>query len=217
MRLLVVTAVEAEREAVLRGLPAEILDDSVEVLAGGVGPAAAAAATARALARAEAAGTPYDAVVSAGIAGGFLDRVAVGGTVIGTRSVGADLGAESAEGFLTLADLGFGASTVECDPDLSRALARALPAAVAGDMLTVSTVTGTADGAAELRRRWPDAVAEGMEGFGVATAAAQAGVRFAELRTVSNPVGPRDRAAWRIGDALAALARAAGALASLGP
>ncbi|CAO0837172.1 Futalosine hydrolase [Streptomyces microflavus] len=31
-----------------------------------------------------------------------------------------------------------------------------------------------------------------------------------ELRAVSNTVGPRDRAAWRIGDALAALTEAFG-------
>jgi futalosine hydrolase len=48
-----------------------------------------------------------------------------------------------------------------------------------------------------------------MEGYGVATAAAAAGVPFAELRTISNPVGPRDRAAWRLGEALAALTAAA--------
>ena len=59
----------------------------------------------------------------------------------------------------------------------------------------MSTVTGTAEGLARILARYPEAVAEGMEGFGVATAAAQAGVPFAELRTVSNPVGPRDRAA----------------------
>ena len=34
-----------------------------------------------------------------------------------------------------------------------------------------------------------------MEGFGVATAAALAGVPFAELRTISNAIGPRDRGA----------------------
>jgi futalosine hydrolase len=51
-------------------------------------------------------------------------------------------------------------------------------------------------------------VAEAMEGFGVATAAAGAGVPFAELRAISNLVGPRDRAAWRLEDAFAALRRA---------
>ena len=184
---------------------------------GGVGSAAAAAATARRLTLAEAAGRPYDGVLSAGIAGGFADRVPVAGTVIATRSVAAELGADSPEGFLPLAELGFGSSIVECDPALLAGLHAALPGAVAGEVLTVCTVTGTADGATRLRSRWPDAVAESMEGFGVATAAAQAGLGYAELRTVSNAIGPRDRAAWRIGDALAALSAAAPALASLAP
>jgi futalosine hydrolase len=45
----------------------------------------------------------------------------------------------------------------------------------------------------------------------VACAAGLAGVPFAELRAVSNPVGPRDRAAWRLREAFSALAEAAAA------
>lgn len=85
--------------------------------------------------------------------------------------------------------------------------AEGLPCAVA-PVLTVSTVTGTARRAAELAERHPGAAAEAMEGFGVAEAAAAYGVPVVELRAVSNAVGPRDRAAWRIGDALDALRRA---------
>jgi futalosine hydrolase len=55
-----------------------------------------------------------------------------------------------------------------------------------------------------------------MEGFGVAAAADRAGVGFAELRAISNAVGPRDRSAWRIPQAMAALTSAAPALARLG-
>ena len=201
MRILVVTAVAVERDAVA--------GSGLTAIAGGVGPARAAASTAVALA-----GGAYDAVLSAGIAGGFADVVAPGATVVGTTSIAADLGAETPDGFLTLDDLGFGSSTVECDAALVGWLCTALPAAVAGPVLSVSTVTGTAARAAALRTRYPDAVAEGMEGFGVAVAAAAAGIPFAELRTISNPIGPRDRAAWRIPDALAALAAAATALAA---
>jgi futalosine hydrolase len=86
---------------------------------------------------------------------------------------------------------------------------------MAGPILTVSTVTGTAAGRDRLRARHPQAVAEAMEGFAVATAAAQAGVVFGELRTIANPIGPRERAAWKIGDALAALTAAGPALAAL--
>ncbi|NEE34633.1 futalosine hydrolase, partial [Streptomyces sp. SID7982] len=56
----------------------------------------------------------------------------------------------------------------------------------------------------------PGALAEAMEGFGVAEAAARAEVPVLEVRAVSNAVGPRDRDAWRIGDALAALTDAFG-------
>jgi futalosine hydrolase len=206
-RLLVVTAVDAERDAVVAGA-----GELVDVAVVGVGPASAAAATARLLATAR---TPYRAVISAGIGGGFAERVGIGGLVVATRSIAADLGAQAPDRFLPLDELGFGTARYEADPDLVRGLTGALPDAVAGPVLTVSTTTGTAAGTATLRDRYPDAVAEGMEGFGVATAAAQAGVAYAELRGISNAIGPRDRAGWRIGDALAVLTGAAAALGKL--
>ncbi|MFC4148814.1 futalosine hydrolase [Micromonospora mangrovi] len=212
--LLVVTAVSAEAEAVRAGLD----DQAVTVLPVGVGPAAAGAATARLLALAEAAGRPYRGVVSAGIGGGFVGRVAVGDTVLATRSVAADLGAESPEGFIPVDELGMPpellgvGNAVPADPGLLAALRTALPGASVGAVLTVSTVTGTAAGTDALAQRHPDAVVEAMEGYGVAVAAAQAGVPFAELRTVSNPIGPRDRGAWRMKEAFAALTEAAHAL-----
>jgi futalosine hydrolase len=205
--LLVVTAVEAEAGAFVRDFAPDAPGAPV-VRAVGVGPAAAAAGTARLLALAEAAGTPYRAVLSAGVAGGFAGAAAPGGTVVGTACIAADLGADSPDGFLPLDQLGFGSASAPVDPDLPPALAAALPGTLTGPVLTVSTVTGTAGGAAALLARYPDAVAEAMEGYGVAVAAAQAGVPFAELRTVSNLVGPRDRTAWRIDLAFAALAAA---------
>ncbi|MDT3400345.1 futalosine hydrolase [Streptomyces sp. B1866] len=182
----------------------------VDVLPAGVGPAAAAAATASALTAAALAGTPYDLAVSAGIGGGFA-RAALGSVVVADAIVAADLGAQTPDGFAAVTDLGFG--TVEHRPPagLARAAARAA-GAVRGTVLTVSTVTGSAARTAELLDRHPDAVAEAMEGFGVAEAAAAHGVPVLEVRAVSNAVGPRDRAAWRIRDALDALAAAFGAL-----
>jgi futalosine hydrolase len=204
--LLVVTAVPPERDAVLAGWPG----DPADVHAVGVGPAAAAAGTAWLLAGA--AGR-YHAVLCAGIGGGFAGRVRPGGLALATASVAADLGAGSPDGFLPLDELGFGPSRYPVDPAVLAALRAALPGAATGPVLTVSTATGTAAGTTALRDRYPEAVAEGMEGFGVATAAARAGVGFAELRAISNPVGPRDRAAWRIPEALAALRAAVRALA----
>jgi futalosine hydrolase len=171
----------------------------VDVIAAGVGPAAAAAATATALA-----GTPYALVVSTGIAGGFQPEAPVGSLVIADEITVADLGAETPDGFLPVTELGFGTVTHRPPSALVRDLAAATGART-GAVLTVSTVTGTAARATELRARHPRALAEAMEGFGVAEAAAAHGIPVLELRAVSNPLGPRDRTAWRIGDALAAL------------
>ncbi|MGA5322533.1 futalosine hydrolase [Streptomyces seoulensis] len=223
-RVLLATAVPAERDAVAGAFPgpadevrlpgATLLrtDGVFDLLAAGVGPALAAASTATALTAAALAGTPYGLVVSAGIGGGFQPEAPVGSLVVADAITAADLGAETPDGFLPVTDLGFGTVTHLPPNSLVREVVAATGARP-GTVLTVSTVTGTATRAAALRERHPGALAEGMEGFGVAEAAAAHGVPVLEIRAVSNPVGPRDRDAWRIGDALAALAGAFGKLA----
>ncbi|MBV9823290.1 MAG: futalosine hydrolase [Actinobacteria bacterium] len=210
-RILVVTAVAAERDAVLAGrqpaagtvaglpvhrvlTPAGLLD----VAAVGVGPVAAAVGTSRLLAQ-----PGYDLVVSAGIAGGF-PAAPVGSVVVADAVVHADLGAETADGFTSMTELGWGEVRHPVDAVLAAELARRT-GALTGAVLTVSTVTGSRAGAERLLAAHPDAVAEAMEGVGCCLAAAGAGIPFAELRAIANPVGPRDRDAWRIADALAAL------------
>ncbi|MEH0545112.1 futalosine hydrolase [Streptomyces sp. B21-105] len=226
-RVLVATAVPAERDAVARAFPGpgrEVHLPGValhrlhgpggtwDLLAAGVGPAPAAASVSAALTAARYEDAPYGLVVSAGIAGGFPPEAPVGSLVVADRITAADLGAETADGFLPVTELGFGQVTHVPPRSLRRAAAAATGAAV-GTILTVSTVTGTASRAAALRARHPRALAEAMEGFGVAEAADAHGTAVMEIRAVSNPVGPRDRTAWRIGDALAALTTAFGKLA----
>ncbi|MFC3802166.1 futalosine hydrolase [Cohnella sp. GCM10012308] len=204
-RVLVMTAVEAERDAALRGLDG---DARFEVRLCGVGPPSAAARTAAALAG----GESWTLVVSAGIAGGYPGRAPVGTLAIGTASVAADLGVETAEGYASVDELGFGTSGLPADASLAETLLQAMTkaglVAASGPIVTASTATGTAATAAAREARVPGAVAEGMEGYGVAVAASYAGKPFIELRAISNAVGPRDRDAWRIGDALAALSAA---------
>ncbi|MHA6481953.1 futalosine hydrolase [Paenibacillus sp. strain BS8-2] len=237
MRILVVTAVDAERDAVLRGIQSgEILkadsgmsiqeesfagdgaavvgrcNTRFEVIAAGVGPAYAAASTAAALSRGD-----YDLVISAGIGGGFLGVADIGSLVVADAIVAADLGAETQDGQLSLDELGFGTSRAPVDSSWSHEIVDLLSSAgldtKLGSILTVSLATGRAE-TAELRQRHvPGAAAEGMEGYGVAIAAAQLGVACTELRAISNAVGPRDRASWRIGDALRALESAFHAIA----
>ncbi|MFF5787125.1 futalosine hydrolase [Streptomyces sp. NPDC012693] len=269
-RILIVTAVAAEADSVTAGLglggpesvplPGGLVlrrhtgsrpSACVDVLVGGVGPAAVAASTATALAYASLTGAgsdsatgtgsrtgsgsmtggdsatgtgsrtgaagpgsggPYDLIVSAGIAGGFPSHAPVGSVVVSASIVAADLGAETPDGYLAVEELGFGRSAHPVPDALTSRIAAVLDAGglpyTVGPVLTVSTVTGTAGRAAALAVRRPGAAAEAMEGFGVAEAAAAYGVPVVEIRAVSNAVGPRDRAAWRIGEALEALGQA---------
>lgn len=167
-RILIVTAVAAEADSVAGGLadlarpagelpvPGGLLlrrygatgpaDVSVDVLVGGVGPAAVAASTGAALARAALAGEPYHLVVSAGIAGGFPGRAPLGSLVVSDAVVAADLGADTPEGYLPVEELGFGRSVHAVPAALTGPVAAALAAAglphTTGGVLTVSTVTG---------------------------------------------------------------------------
>ncbi|MFC9424814.1 futalosine hydrolase [Streptomyces sp. NPDC056987] len=238
MRVLVVTAVAAEAEAVAAGLaryaasgvreltggyemaghaqytprPGSVQIPVVDVLAGGVGPTAAAVATATALASSPY-DPPYHLVVSAGIGGGFLPHAPVGSLVVADSMVAADLGADSPDGFAAVEELGFGRSVRRPPAELAARMAAVLstdPAVpvLLAPVLTVSTATGTAARAAELTARHPRAAAEAMEGYGVAEAAAVHGVPCTEVRAISNVVGPRDRASWRIGRAMESLRHA---------
>jgi futalosine hydrolase len=209
-RILIVTAVDAEKEAVVRGCRG---DSRFDVLAAGVGPAAAAVSTAAHFAKSE---HRYGVVISAGIGGGFSGQAEVGELVVASEIIAADLGAQTPEGFVSLDKLGFGFTRICADDNLSAQIAVALRAAGLtvhiGPVLTLSTVTGSAATAAELAARVPGAAAEGMEGFGVASAAQSFGLPVLEIRAISNKVGPRDRDAWRIGDALRALESASSVL-----
>lgn len=208
MRVLIVTSVSAEREAILRGLKN---DSMIDVLEAGVGPAAAAAKTAKALAA-----SGYDLVVSAGIGGGFSGRADVGSLVVADEIIAADLGVETPQGFINLENLGLGSTSIRVEAELVNRVAGAMLAAglsaCVGPILTVSTATGTAAGAAELAARIPGAAAEAMEGYGAAIAALDRGIQILEIRAISNMIGPRDRSSWRIKDALRVLEAASSVL-----
>lgn len=205
---LLAAAVEAEREALLRRA------HGLTVIVTGAGPAAAATGASWVLAS-----EPYELAVSVGIGGGFLPRAPIGSVVVAGRVAAADLGADSPEGFLPIEELGFAPRVEQPDEHWSKRIAAALDDAglnvVSGAVLTVSTVTGTAERAARLAERYPDAAAEAMEGFGVASAATMAELPFVEIRAISNAVGPRDRQAWRIGEALEVLTTVGQTLADL--
>jgi futalosine hydrolase len=224
VNVLVVCAVEAERDAVVRNLgPTSSVEVgavsgvSVETGAGvlyafhsGPGPVAAAITTTTLLAL----GPGYDLVVSAGIAGGFRGRTEIGDVVLADQVIAADQGVVTDEGFSTLRDLGlpgnggYATGNAEHRARLTSGPYRLLT----GDILTLSCMTGTDPRAAELAARYPRAVAEAMEGYGVIEAVRRDsrtdGVSFAEIRAISNLIGRRDRSTWNIPLAFGALADA---------
>ncbi|MDG5786197.1 futalosine hydrolase [Evansella sp. AB-P1] len=201
---LVMVAVDAEKEAVLRGLQD---DKRFDVKLAGVGPTAAAANTSVALAEGN-----YDLVISAGIGGGFPERIDVGCIAVADEMIAADLGAESSDGFIPIEELGFGSSRIAVPSSLSTKITESIRTSdlpvTSGQIVTLSTVTGTVETAAALTNRYPNVVAEAMEGFGVATAAQIHSIPVMEIRAISNNVGPRDRNGWKIKDALQSLEKA---------
>lgn len=148
------------------------------MLACGIGPVEAAAATARALAERR-----PSALLHVGIAGGR--GLAVGTTVIGTEAVYCDIGAA-----IPVVD------RVAPDAELLAALRSAFPDLPALLIGTSARVGGTDTGVR----------VEAMEGFAVLRAAELAGVPAVEVRVVANEIDEPDRARWRIDDAIETLA-----------
>lgn len=201
-RVLVVVATPGEA-GLLPDLP------GARVVVSGIGPVNAALTTLEECLRKR-----PSLVLNAGVAGAMPGQgVAVGSVVVGSEAVAAGLGAEDGERFLGLQELGFplheagGRSTFDrlAAWEGAGSLAVACGASL-GPILTLETVTGSAATLSRTRTRYPDALAEAMEGAGAALAALRLGVPFIEVRGISNLVGPRDRASWRMREALDALA-----------
>jgi futalosine hydrolase len=173
----------------------------VDVLTTGVGMVATAAWCSRALSR-----TSYDLALNFGVCGSF-DPAFPPATIVHVVSDRlAELGAEDGDAFIALRDLGLGGDDelANAAPPASAALA-ALPA-VRG--ITVNTVHGRdASIAAVVERCRPQV--ESMEGAAFMYACLINDVPFAQVRAVSNVVERRNRAAWRMGDAIDSLAAAA--------
>lgn len=188
----------------------QLRDLSARVVVSGVGCTAAALATWHALTTAA---VRPDLVVSAGIAGAFAESgLKAGDAAVSSAMIQADLGVSDGPHFLSVDDLGLSVFPETMHGAIFPAWTGAAhlasrSGAALGPMLTLNTVTGTAEQAAELARRHPGALTEGMEGAGVAHATALLGLPALEIRGISNMVGPRDRAAWRIPEALGATRR----------
>lgn len=148
-------------------------------------------------------------VVQFGIAGAFVgagldpEQVAVA-----TQDTHMDTGVQLEHEWGDMAALGFPLAaghfnTFRTDPELTRTLAD-LTGAVQRPFGTSETVTGSFAGAERLYRRFGVGL-ESMEGAAAAQVCTALNVPFAEIRAVSNVVGERDKARWRLKGAVEAV------------
>lgn len=207
-RILIVTAVDIEKDAVLRGMGKQI---NVDVLVGGVGPIVSAIHTSVALER-----KTYDWIINMGIGGGFRNQASIGSLVVASEMIAVDFGVETPTGFSFADEVGLGRVRIISEEKLRTSVLQAFDSAglktVTGPILTVSTCTGTEATTKELQRRVPQAAAEAMEGFGVAAAGLAKKIPVLEVRAISNVVGQRDKTKWRIDEALESLTKASKAI-----
>lgn len=169
----------------------------------GFGPIAAAARTARLLVDLEPA-----SVTLVGIAGTLDDRLAVGHAYRFAEVVSYGVGVGTGNDFQQASSLGW--SQWPGDPSVGQhAVGDRIGrrGATAGHLLLTACAASAGQADVAMRRRLvPDAVAEDMEGFGVALACELAGVSWTIIRGISNRAGDRDHARWHVEPALAAAA-----------
>jgi len=218
VRILVVAANDAEIAPFVAGLELQTSGrfrvrgytrsgHDVDVLTTGVGMVATAAWLSRMLAE-----WRYDFALNLGLCGSF-DRELPPGTVVHVTSERfSELGAEDGDSFLTMEalallrdnDLPFtGDRPMNTRPPKNEVL-RLLPEV---DGITVNTVHGSEHSIAEVVARFKPQV-ESMEGAAFMSACLINDVPFAQVRAVSNFVEQRNRAAWRMADAIDNLTQA---------
>ncbi|HEY4217848.1 MAG TPA: futalosine hydrolase [Gemmatimonadaceae bacterium] len=180
------------------GLPDTVGGRPVARIRTGVGPVNAAHAVTRFLME-----NTVDALIVCGVGGAYPGSgLATGSVVCAESETYGDLGADSPDGFLDMKALGFpviGGS----DPLFNRLPLDLFPVSQRVPFVTCATCTGTDAKAAALVARTGGAV-ESMEGAAVVHVARLMGVKVGEVRGISNAVGSRDRAAWRLEEAAAA-------------
>lgn len=175
---------------------------SLRFLVTGVGIAATAARLSAVLSS-----HSFRRVVNIGLCGSFLPEFPPGSVVQVVREEFADLGAQDQEDFIDVFQLGL---TGRNEYPFENGSLVALPGSdlelsfpkVIG--CTVNCVHGHGPSIDKFRLR-SDAMVESMEGAAVFYSCRLASVPCLQIRAVSNFVEPRNRAGWRVEEALSAL------------
>lgn len=144
-----------------------------------------------------------DRIIVCGVGGAYPSSgLSIGDVVSADVEIYGDLGAQSPDGFLDMAALGFPV-IAGATPLFNELPLQVFPADRRARFVTVSTCTGTAAMARELEQRTRGAV-ENMEGAAIVHVARLQGIPIGEIRGISNIATTRDRASWRLPEAAAA-------------
>ncbi|MFN0014834.1 MAG: futalosine hydrolase [Saprospiraceae bacterium] len=146
-----------------------------------------------------------DWALNAGIAGAFHHTLHLGDVVQVASERYGDLGVEEADGqFADLFDLGLAAPN---EPPFREGVLKNPAAEQTAFLplahgLTVNRVHGCTGSIESVLKKYPDVQVETMESAAFFQACLLAEVPFVALRSISNYVEPRNRAAWQIGPAV---------------
>lgn len=173
----------------------------------GFGPVASAARTSQLIAAMQ-----PDRILVVGIAGALKRELAPGQAAVFDEVAMYGIGAGSGDTYRNAGELGWSHWT-DVSPDRGevkigdRISLRTEPSPQPViQLLTVCSAAATQKDARDRLAKFPDAIAEDMEGFSVAMAGAMAGVPVSIVRGISNIAGDREKSRWRIADALHAAA-----------
>jgi futalosine hydrolase len=212
VRVLVVAATEAELSPLVAGLRRvsavgpritryQAASHDIDVLISGVGMVATATWCSRVLSAER-----FDVALNLGVCGSFRPEIFPGAVVHVVSDRLPELGAEDGDAFLTIQDMKLlgddefpftGGRLVNASPPVLGPLASMR--AVNG--ITVNTVHGDDESIARVTKRFSPDV-ESMEGAAFMYACLIQGVPFAQVRAVSNMAERRNRAAWKLTEAI---------------
>jgi len=215
VRVLLVAATEAELSPLVAGLRRvsavaprvtryQGAGHDIDVLISGVGMVATATWCARVLSAER-----FDVALNLGVCGSFRPEIFPGAVVHVVSDRLPELGAEDGDAFLTIQEMKLlgddefpftGGRLVNTSPPVLAPLSSMR--AVSG--ITVNRVHGNEDSIARVTKRFSPEV-ETMEGAAFMYTCLIHGLTFAQVRAVSNIVERRNRAAWKLDEAVANL------------
>lgn len=190
---------EFELESLSSSFVGSIQNAKSKLVVCGFGPIASAIRTIQLIAR----HSPKQ-VLLFGIAGTLNASCEVGSAVEFDETICFGIGAGAGENFLSASEMGW--KHWLRDPEITDSIL------LRDDGLTaeVPLLTCCSASANEREVQWrlkkyPNAVAEDMEGFSVAAACRFAGTPLRIIRGISNKAGDRDKANWRVREAMTAV------------